>query len=312
MEMIDLAQSSVNSEEFYDYDDGCYSRDPRDLQNLFTQANVENKPLILRDYIPTPGGLGKIPETQKVLPFLQHQIRSKNPLVLCHILGGGSREMSNIEVLRKFEAPRDERKLEETVNILGYGFMHDPTLSMNITPIQFVQTMDLLRLVSCYCADQNQQRMNPEVATDCGFIVGTMPKYFTRFHVDVLSTSAMNSVGTKLWACFPDTEKNMEARESWKESDGMGAFERRIAFFLGPGDLLILPSGWHHGVYTAEVGEDESNDDTLMIGGHYIVWETAARNLEMLVKILGYDGLTNDPPERTMKHFQNLVGVMTF
>ena len=305
MEMIDLAQSSGDSEEFYDYDDGCYSRDTCDLEDLFIKAMVEDKPLILRGYIPTPDGPGKIPETQEILAFLEHQVRNKNPPVLCHILGEGRREMTNIEVLQKFKAPRHKRK--EIVNILGYPFVHDPTLSQNIIPVKVVQENDLLRHVSCNGGDENELRMKPQVAMDCGFIIGSMGKSYIRFHLDVLSTVVMNSMGTKLWACFPNTEKNMKARETWEESDGLGAFECRIAFFLRGGDLLFLP-GWHHGVYTVEVGgedEDERHDHALMIGGHYIVAEMAARNL-------GYNGLTNDPAERTMKHFQKLVGVMTF
>lgn len=306
MEMIELAQSSVSSEEFYDYDDDCYSRDARDLEDLFIKAHVENKPLILRRYIRTPGGLGRIPETQEILPFLQHQIRNKNGPPRSYVLGEGRRKMTNTEVLQKFQAPRGER--EEIVNVLGYAFVHDPKLSMNITPIKVVQENDWLRPVIIN-GDFDELRMDPKVATDCGFIVGSMGRSYTRLHLDVLSTCVMNSMGTKLWTCFPNTKENMTARESWEESDGLGAFKRRIAFFLRAGDMLFLPCGWHHGVYTAE---DENNDHALMIGSHYIVAETAARNLETLVQILEYDGLTNDPAERTMKHFMKLVGVMTF
>jgi hypothetical protein len=71
-------------------------------------------------------------------------------------------------------------------------------------------------------------------------------------------------------------------------------------------DLLFLRHGWHYEVYIVKISskdKDESNCYTLMIGSHYIVAEMAARNLEILVKILGYNGFTNDLVEQTIKYF---------
>ena len=106
--------------------------------------------------------------------------------------------------------------------------------------------------------------------------------------MDVLSTAVMNSVGTKLWVLFPNTEKNLEARKMWKESDSLRWFERCFAVALGTGDLAFIPCSRHHAVYTGA--------DTLMIGAHYIVAETAARNLEILVKMLKCEWLTTILP----------------
>jgi hypothetical protein len=192
MEMIELAQSRVNSDEFYDYDGAGYSQDPSGLEGLFLEATVKNKPLILRRYIPHPGGLGEKPETQTIHGFLQHQIRNMNPPAYCQILGQNPCEIENVDVLKEFETPFHER--QRILNILGYPYVHHPTLSQNITPIKVLEDNDLLRRVACNGNDFDGQRMNPWVAGDCGFIVVSMQDSFTTFHMDVLSTAVMNSV----------------------------------------------------------------------------------------------------------------------
>jgi hypothetical protein len=317
--MMDIVDSSSESPGFLEHD--CrYSGDDRDVEDLFIKATLEDKPLILRRY--SRGGLGNIPATQYVPAFLKHQIRNKNPSVLCHILGKKSCELETTEVLQKFRVPRHKRK--EIVNILGYPFVHDLMLLQHVTALRFIQDNDLLRPVSCTGVDQNELRTKPQVAAKCGFIVCSMPQSFTGLHLDEFSTAVATN-GTKLWMFFPNTPKNMSARVTWKESDGFGAFEGCSAIFLDEGDVFILPCGYHHAVYTVEdlkdgdededesyEDEDESNKDALMIGYHYILAETAARNLEMMLLMLEWDGLTNDPPEEAMKYLQKLVGVITF
>ena len=70
-----------------------------------------------------------------------------------------------------------------------------------------------------------------------------------------------------------------------------------------------LDRTWHHEVYTVENDEDK---DSLMIGSHYMVAEMAVTNLEILMQLLRYEGLTNDPVDWTLKHFQKFIGVIIF
>ena len=58
VEIVELAQSGVNIDEFYDYDNS-YSGDLCDLEDIFIEATAKNKPLILRHYMHRSGGLGR-------------------------------------------------------------------------------------------------------------------------------------------------------------------------------------------------------------------------------------------------------------
>jgi JmjC domain len=318
--MLDVARSGLNRCEYDEYErdpnlDDAFIRaaeggepcpeSAHNLEDLFIEAIRRNRPLIIRRY----GGLGTTPETRTISGMLEFQISNANADPYCQILGKRSCTIPIEKVLKEFETEDEERK--RVLNILGFAFVHHPTLSQNTKPIKFLERVDLLRRVSCNRGDFNEQRLDPKVATDCGFIVMSMGRStrhalgsYTNFHLDMFSTIVVMEEGLKLWTLFPNTEKNVEARLSWTEEKGLGVFEGLFSIFLHPDDLLFLPDGWNHAVYTLS--------DSFMTGCHTVTAETAARNLKLLMLFLENPDLTNDPLYRAFRHFKNLIDVMTF
>ena len=237
-EMLGVVRSGLNRCEYDEYErdpnlDDAFIRvaegdefcpqSGHNLEDLFTEAERTNRPLIIRRY----GGLGTTPETRTISGMLEFQISNANADPYCQILGKRSWTVPIEEVLKEFETEDKERK--RVLNILGFAFVHHPTLSQNIRPIKPQERFDLLRRVSCNRGDFNEQRLDPKVATDCGFIVISMGRStkralgsYTNFHLDMFSTIVVMEDGLKLWTLFPNTEKNVEARLNWTEEKGLG------------------------------------------------------------------------------------------
>ena len=179
--------------------------------------------------------------------------------------------------------------------------MHDPTLVANISLPEDLETIDLLRRAAMKSDDFDKQRKNSKAVSDCAFNVLSMEGSFTTFHQDKLGTFAVVSVGSKLWAFAPNTSKNLEARLSWTLSHGLGVFENCFVVDTLPGDLLLVPCGWHHAVYSPQ--------DSLMHGGHYILAEGLVSNLEAATTQQKYRGLANESLAGVGEYFRILIKV---
>lgn len=93
---------------------------------------------------------------------------------------------------------------------------------------------------------------------------------WTDFHIDFGGTSVFYHLlsGEKLFYMIPPTPKNLMLYERWSKSP-----EQNEVFFadlvkacyrihLLPGNTMIIPSGWIHGVYTPK--------DSIVIGGNFL------------------------------------------
>ncbi|OUM52673.1 hypothetical protein BVG19_g1879 [[Candida] boidinii] len=132
--------------------------------------------------------------------------------------------------------------------------------------------------------DKNKNFINrPKVSK---YVLMSVKDSFTDFHIDFGGTSVYYTVlrGKKSFLMYPPTKANLKAYQEWclkpnQNSEWFGSFIKKLKtnefdesekFYMNnglkidvnPGDLLILPSGWIHAVYTAE--------DSLVIGGNFL------------------------------------------
>ena len=92
---------------------------------------------------------------------------------------------------------------------------------------------------------------------------------YTDWHVDFGGSSVYYRIlkGKKVFFFLEPTRENLEAYQKWTmspEQSWTWLAEGRQCFRidLGPGDTMLIPSGWIHAVYTPE--------DSLVIGGNFL------------------------------------------
>ena len=92
---------------------------------------------------------------------------------------------------------------------------------------------------------------------------------YTDWHVDFGGSSVYYRIlkGSKVFFFLPPTKENLDAYQKWTTSAEQGwtwLAEGRECYRidLGPGDTMLIPSGWLHAVYTPE--------DSLVIGGNFL------------------------------------------
>lgn len=270
------------------------------FERILMKAITANKPVIIHRF----GGFGKSHATQTVPGFLQHRIdisKRRKTLVHCIVQGEGERDIPVDELPDYFLPPT--RLLNRIVNVLGFSYVHDISIIQNMKSLKVFEKYDLLRIVATESDNFDEERMNPSVASDCGFTVLSQEGSFTNIHPDTMATFAsMERGGSKQWVFIPPTEKNKKIRITWTESDGLGVFEDVFGIDMHDDDFLYVPPEWMHLVYTVR--------KALMHGGHLIFAETASPNLEATLLQLQHDGLTNDPPLRAYGFLRELVPVM--
>jgi len=92
---------------------------------------------------------------------------------------------------------------------------------------------------------------------------------YTDWHVDFGGSSVYYRIlkGRKVFFFLAPTRENLDSYQQWNKSPEQHytwLAEGRECFRidLGPGDTMLIPSGWIHAVYTPE--------DSLVIGGNYL------------------------------------------
>jgi len=276
------------------------SNEAEDLQKLFVRSATENKPLVIRRFGDSAGGIGTDAHTRSIDGFLGYLERIADTKPDCQIQGRPGSKVDIKDLREQFQSSTELRP--QVINVLGFPLMQDPNLSGSIAFPEFLKDCDMLRLgLAAMATNFDQQRNNSLAPNDSGFCVCTMEGSFTTVHQDITSTYIVMATGSKLWLLFPDTEKNRKKRLSWKPSDGWGVFEGCFVLDTHAGDLLNIPCGWHHAVYTPQ--------DSLMHGGHYMMAENVGTNLEMTMRQIDQDGLTNDPLYKLIACYRNLLEV---
>lgn len=57
-------------------------------------------------------------------------------------------------------------------------------------------------------------------------------------------------VGSKVWALFPNSEKNTQTNRHWTPAEGLSVFEDVLVVDTQAGDLLAIPKSWYWRAYT--------------------------------------------------------------
>lgn len=278
------------------------ARDEREQEATFIKAT--QKPVVFRSYGGRRGGLGKTSTTQEVVKFLAYHTERGAPSPYCQLQGQKADTIEHTNLLAEFvKAPKDR---SYRANVLGFPLMHNPAIIRDINWPSILQNVDILQHTSTpSSSDFNNQRKVAKPPADTGFAVVSMEGSVTTFHLDKLSTYAVLSEGCKIWAFFPDSEENKQTRASWQESQGLGCFKDCFVVSCHPGDLLFIPCGWHHAVYTVK--------DSLMLGGHYLIAEELAKNLLVATELMTHSKhSSNDSLASVKKHFIDIVMVSPY
>ncbi|CAM9012832.1 unnamed protein product [Wickerhamomyces anomalus] len=158
-----------------------------------------------------------------------------------------------------FKSNKTER--ERILNVLSLEISKSE-LGQSIKRPKYVEDVDLVDKVW----PQELGMEKPMVQKYC--LMG-VEKSFTDFHLDFAGTSVYYTVlsGFKTFIFFPPTELNLKKYKTWIRSQtkqflGNLGLEHGLKISLTKGDVLIIPSGWIHAVYTPV--------DTLVIGGNFL------------------------------------------
>ena len=279
------------------------AKNEREQEETFIKASATMKPVIFRCYGNRDGGLGISPKTQLVTKFLAYHTNFGAPSPYCQLQGQRAGTIEHVNLLSEFiKAPQDR---DYKANVLGYPLMHNVAIVKEINWPRVLGNYDLLQHTSTQSPNFDRHRKDARPPGDSGFAVVSMQGSFTTFHLDKLSTFAVLSEGCKIWAFFPDSEENRKVRDRWQESDGLGCFKDCFVVSLHPGDLLLIPSGWHHAVYTVV--------DSLMLGGHYLVPEQLAKNVLVATHLKTSSKISsNDSLTALKKYFNNILTVSLY
>ena len=277
------------------------ARDETEREATFIKAIASHKPVIFRSYGGRPGGLGKNKTTQEITKFLAYHSGHGAPSPYCQLQGQAAGTIEYTNLLAEFvKAPQDR---SYRANVLGFPLMHNPAIMTNINWPSVLRKFDIIQHISTPSSSSfDTHRKVAKPPADAAFAVVSMEGSFTTFHLDKLSTYAVLSEGCKIWTFFPNSEENKQIRARWQESQGLGCFKDCFVISCHPGDLLFIPSGWHHAVYTVR--------DSLMLGGHYLVAEEMARNLQVATELMtDCKFSSNDSLTGLKQYFINIVTV---
>lgn len=106
---------------------------------------------------------------------------------------------------------------------------------------------------------------------------------YTDFHLDFAGTSVYYTViyGEKSFMFFPPTEHNLKRYVQWITTPSLTSqflgnlgLEQGVKVTLLPGDVMIIPSGWIHAVYTPV--------DTLVVGGNFLTSFNISEQLKII------------------------------
>ena len=121
---------------------------------------------------------------------------------------------------------------------------------------------------------------------------------YTDWHIDFGGSSVYYRIlkGRKVFFFLKPTPENLEAYQNWATSSDQSwtwLAEGRECYRvdLGPGDTMLIPSGWLHAVYTPE--------DSLVIGGNFLT----RLHYDMQFRIHEIERATNTPMKYRFPRF---------
>lgn len=215
-----------------------------------------------------------VPEFE--LDELRNDLGSDYELEVMNVLNQENIRMTVGEWVDYFQS----EKRDQILNVLSLEISHCK-IGQDIKRPNFVNEVDLVDKVW----PSNESK--PKVTKYC--LMGIKDSY-TDFHLDFAGTSVYYTIlkGKKQFILYPPTKTNLNKYYKWiignnelAESNFLPNFglEQGIKLEINKGDLLIIPSGWIHGVWTLE--------DTVVIGGNFLTCfniDTQLKIIELEIK----------------------------
>jgi F-box/leucine-rich repeat protein 10/11 len=189
----------------------------------------------------------------------------------------------------------DDSSRERVYNVLSLEISQS-SLGESISRPTYVDEIDLVDKVW-----PQELTGKPIVQKYC--LMGVKGSY-TDFHLDFAGTSVYYTViyGEKQFMFFPPTEHNLKKYVQWittthltQQFLGNLGLKDGIKVILKPGDVMIIPSGWIHAVYTPI--------DTLVIGGNFLT----SFNLTEQLKIIDIELRTKVGKKFKFPNFSKLM-----
>ncbi|ANZ73386.1 BA75_01241T0 [Komagataella pastoris] len=200
----------------------------------------------------------------------------------------------------------------------------DSVLEKLIQIPRFVKDIDIVDCLwssSVFQDHLNSHAINvtkPKVTKYC---LMSVENSFTDFHIDFGGTSVYYTVlrGRKTFILYPPTKQNLKSYEQWcnmpdQNKVWFGSLVKPqtkpvfpssynnngIKIEVMPGDLLILPSGWIHAVFTPE--------DSLVIGGNFLSY----LNIPTHLLIYDIEYKTKVPEKYKFPSFNKLIWLVGY
>lgn len=206
----------------------------------------------------------------------------------------GTRDKWSLSAWRDyFKSPEESR--DRIYNVLSLE-ISESSLGQEIKRPEYVEQIDLVDKVWPESLDGK-----PVVQKYC--LMGVKNSY-TDFHLDFAGTSVYYTVvyGEKQFLFFPPTEHNLNKYVQWitnselaRQFLGNLGMEGGVKVLLKPGDVMIIPSGWIHAVYTPR--------DTLVIGGNFLT----SFNIPEQLRIIDIELKTKVGNKFKFPHFNRLM-----
>lgn len=185
------------------------------------------------------------------------------------------------------ESPEDREKI---LNVISLEFSQTPLADLVELP-GVVSKIDIVTRLFGSAVGERLQEAGIERPKVTKYVLMSVADSFTDFHIDFAGTSVYYTImsGHKQFLMYPPTEKNLNIYRKWCDSTDQGSLwlgdlipklsdkeilkleqqgvdpayvNNGIKIDINAGDLLLLPSGWIHSVYTPS--------DSLIIGGNFL------------------------------------------
>jgi hypothetical protein len=210
--------------------------------------------------------------------------------------------MSFADLQRLFSTHPDDRDL--VVNILDLSISHDLELIRGIMLPEFLN-VDLVKFTKSSPKNAMELRKGIKSSAETLWMLISQFSSLSGVHMDHKGrlTWICITTGMKLWFLIEPSSHNLENRKRCGEFKGLSSYARIHAVLLGPGDLLIMPPGTLHAVYTP--------CDAKAIGGEFLHPKFLPDSLRKASISLRHSHLTNDPIPRKVvqQEFSNIIEV---
>ncbi|GMR42055.1 hypothetical protein PMAYCL1PPCAC_12250, partial [Pristionchus mayeri] len=222
---------------------------------------------------------------------VERLVGSNKMITVVKVSTQGSVEMPLVQFLPfsfigGFSAPSDGSK-SELYNVLSLEFSNSGLADL-------VQSPSLVRQIDWASSWPDERKTRSILFDKNGYftVLNNFPRVenyclmsktqcYTDFHVDFHGTSVWYHVkkGMKIFWIVEPTEQNLKMYEEYLRSPENNAFfgdivEKCARVEVHPGNTLIIPSGWIHGVFTPE--------DSLVFGGNFLHSRQAMMQLNVL------------------------------